>query len=46
MIPEKNLILVRLGHSTDEPLLGNPFVKDLEVYLDSALEMTQNVSTY
>ena len=46
VIPEKNLILVRLGHTTEEPLQGNPFVKDLEVYLDSAIEMTQNVSTY
>lgn len=43
VIPEKNLIIVRLGHSTKEPLIGNPFIEDLEIYLDATFEMTRGL---
>lgn len=46
VVPEKDLIIVRLGHDTEEPLMGDPFINDLDVYLDTSFEMTQNVKTY
>lgn len=47
VIPKKNLLVVRLGKSTEDPMLpGEPFVEDLDLYLDAALKMTKHVENY
>ena len=49
VVPEEDLIVVRLGHLKDEvnknkSSLGDPFTKDIYVYLEGALEMIKNIS--
>lgn len=49
VIPEEELIVVRLGHLKDKPvqtksLGGEAFTKDIYVYLEGGLEMIKNVS--
>ena len=43
VVPEEDLIVVRLGHLKDEvnkqKFLGDPFTKDIYVYLEGGLEM-------
>ena len=49
VVPEEDLIVVRLGHLKDEvnknkSSLGDPFTKDIYVYLEGGLEMIKNIS--
>jgi predicted ribosomally synthesized peptide with SipW-like signal peptide len=51
VVPEEDLIVVRLGHLNDKEkaskgksLGGEPFTKDIYVYLEGGLEMIQNAS--
>ena len=49
VVPEEDLIVVRLGHLKDEvnknkSSLGDPFTKDINVYLEGGLEMIKNIS--
>ena len=44
--PEKNLMLVRLGHSKGpNGPSGDPFTPDIYSYMDAALELNPDVST-
>ena len=51
VLPEEDLIVVRLGHLKDKEKVpntkssgGDPFTKDIYVYLEAGLEMNNNVS--
>ena len=49
VVPEEDLIVVRLGHLKDEvnknkSSLGDPFTKDIYVYLEGGLEIIKNIS--
>ena len=51
VIPEEDLIIVRLGHLKDKEKGGkgknsgsDPFTNDIYVYLEAGLEMIKNVS--
>jgi len=51
VVPEEDLIVVRLGHLKDEEKAGSTktykgeaFTKDIYVYLEGGLEMIENVS--
>tara|TARA_B100001057_G_scaffold500197_1_gene614029 strand:- start:2013 stop:3191 length:1179 start_codon:yes stop_codon:yes gene_type:complete len=51
VLPEEDLIVVRLGHLKDKEKVPNskssgvdPFTKDIYVYLEAGLEMNNNVS--
>ena len=43
VLPEKNLMVVRLGHLNDEINNVGSLKKDIFIYIKAALEMTQNV---
>ncbi|MGA0373187.1 MAG: serine hydrolase domain-containing protein [Flavobacteriaceae bacterium] len=50
VVPEEDLIVVRLGHYKDKEkvnknknYIGDPFTKDIYVYLEGGLEMIKNV---
>ncbi len=38
-IPDKNMIVVRLGHKREKPIPGQDYPSDVSMYLDAALEM-------
>ena len=51
VVPEEDLIVVRLGQLKDQKIVSNvksstgePFTKDIYVYLEAGLEMNKNVS--
>jgi CubicO group peptidase (beta-lactamase class C family) len=51
VVPQENLIVVRLGHLKDKKKAANkessgsdPYTKDIYVYLEAGLEMIKNVS--
>ena len=44
VLPEKNLMVVRLGHLNDETNNVGSLKKDIFIYIKAALEMTQNVA--
>ena len=44
VLPEKNLMVVRLGHLNDETNNVGSLKKDVFIYIKAALEMTQNVT--
>ena len=44
VLPEKNLMVVRLGHLNDEINNVGSLKKDIFIYLKAALEMTQDVT--
>lgn len=51
VVPEEDLIVVRLGHLKDKAKApnrknsgGDPFTKDIYIYLEAGLEMNNNVS--
>ncbi|MDB2315294.1 serine hydrolase, partial [Flavobacteriaceae bacterium] len=51
VVPEEDLIVVRLGHLKDKDKEskgkssgGEPFTKDIYVYLEGGMEMIKNVS--
>lgn len=51
VVPQENLIVVRLGHLKDKKKVANkeisgsdPYTKDIYVYLEAGLEMIKNVS--
>jgi len=51
VVPDEDMIVVRLGHLKDKEKVtnskssgGDPFTKDIYVYLEAGLEMIKNVS--
>ena len=42
VVPEEDLIIVRLGHRKDRKIEDEDFTKDIFVYLDAGIEINES----